>query len=437
MIIAVKQLLTNSFLSLRSKGSFANNIKYYTLYFFVTFIIQLIFTPVIARIFTAESYGTFSLVTSMATYASLVFTLQLEPAIVVAKSEGASRIISRAIFTINSIALVLSYLILAGVFAYFYFSSTFSFEKISYLLWVPLLSFLIASHNVYGNVANRSKKYKKIYQVMSPTYLAAKLTTVGWGKFIGNTFFGLYLGEILFRTVAVVLGFKYIIGGKLSTHLGFLSFTRAYNVAKKNANYIFYELPLRLVSLLSSQMPIYFLAIYYDVNKVGQFAFANAFLEIPVRLISYSFATVFFQKSSEVINSGGTMLKRSVKMLGGLFLLGVPPFFLLYLFSDQIFALLFGKQWGYASELAVSLVLFYFSRFVFEPFQVLFRVLGKQRIQFFTTVCYFLIFGVYLFFSMRDKGELTHIFRVMSLLSLAYFLIQTVYIFQLLRVRKS
>lgn len=430
--MVIKQAIKSTYLSFKNEGSFANNIKYYTLYFFVTFLVQLVFTPIIARVFTAEAYGTFTLVASLATYASVVFTLQLEPAIVVQRTEAEARLISRAIFTISLLAFALTFLILAGVFAIDFFIGH-SFSNATHFLWVPLLAILIAAHNVYGNVANRSKNYKKIYHVMSPTYLGSKLVTIGWGKFLNNNFFGLYLGEVLFRLAAVVLGFRYIIGQKLSTHFSFLSLSRTYAVAKANSNYIFYELPLRVISLLSSQMPIYFLAIYYNVTTVGQFAFANAFLEIPVRLISYSFATVFFQKSSEVINAGGTMFNRTLKMLGGLFLLAIPPFLILYFFSDRIFSFLFGDQWGYAAELAVSLVLFYFSRFVFEPFQVLFRVLGKQRVQFIATIIYFIIFGTYLFFSMSKKAELTEIFRVMSVLSLVFFILQTVVILQLLR----
>jgi|GEM_PF-7071566 len=434
---AVKIAFRNFYQAFRNEGSFVNNIKYYTLYFFVNFLIQLVFTPIVARVFTTEAYGTFSIVASLATYASLYFTLQLEPAIVIQKTDDESKIISRAIFTINSFAVVFTYIILGSVLLYYSFAYSVTFSTISYLLWVPLLSFCIASHNVYGYVANRNKKYKKIFQIMSPTFLGAKLSTIGWGKLVTNNFFGLYLGEVLFRVCAVVLGFKYVVGQKLSTYLRFLSLKETYSVAKRNSNLIVFELPLRLISLLSTQMPIYFLAIYYDKNIVGHFAFANAFLEIPVRLISYSFSTVFFQKSSEVINAGGDMLSKSVKMLGGLFLLGIPPFLLLYLYSDQIFSFLFGKQWGYASELAVSLVLFYFSRFVFEPFQVLFQVLRKQRIQFIITIVYFLTFGTYLFFSMRTRTELTSIFRVMSILSLVYFTIQTLFIFQLLRYKKA
>lgn len=429
----VKLTLRNLYQAFTNEGSFVNNIKYYTLYFFANFVIQLIFTPVVARVFTAEAYGTFSLVASLATYASLLFTLQLEPAIVVQKTDSEATIISKAIFTINSVAVATSYIILAVIFVGYYYRSPVAFSNMSYLLWVPLLSFSMAAHSVYGNVANRNKKYKKIFQVMSPTYLASKVATVSWGRFINNNFLGLYWGEVIFRIGAVILGFKYVVGEKLSTYLSILPFKRAYKVAKENSNYVFFVLPLRLISLLSSQMPIYFLAIFYDKSTLGQFAFANAFLEIPVRLVSYSFATVFFQKSSEVINAGGTMLKRSMKMLAGLLLLAVPPFTLMYFFSDQIFYFLFGKQWGYASELAVSLILFYFSRFVFEPFQVLFQVLNKQRVQFVITIIYFLTFGSYLFFAMQSKGELTQIFKVMSILSLFYFLFQTLLIFYLLR----
>ncbi len=431
-MMTVKLALRNLYQSFTNEGSFANNIKYYTLYFFVNFVIQLIFTPIVARVFTAEAYGTFSLVASLATYASLLFTLQLEPAIVIQKTEKEAQIISKAIFTVNSVATTISYIVLASVLVYCYFFAPIIFSNTSYLLWIPLLSFSIAAHSVYGYVANRNKKYKKIFQVMSPTFFGSKVATIGWGKFVNNNFLGLYLGEVLFRIGAVILGFKYVVGHKLSTYLNFLSFKRTCQVAKENLNYVFFVLPLRLISLLSSQMPIYFLAIHYDKATLGQFAFANAFLEIPVRLISYSFSTVFFQKSSEVINAGDTMLKRSLKMLGGLFLLGIPPFALMYLFSEEIFYFLFGKQWVYASELAVSLTLFYFSRFVFEPFQVLFQLLNKQRIQFIITIIYFLTFGSYLFFSMTNKGELTHIFNVMSVLSLFYFSLQTLLVFYLL-----
>ena len=293
---AIKLAFRSLHQAFRNEESFVNNIKYYTLYFFVNFVIQLIFTPIVARVFTAEAYGTFSLVASLAAYASLFFTLQLEPAIVVQRTEKEAVVISRAIFTINSLAVVLTYSLLIGILIYYSRAISVPFSHVSYLLWVALLSFCIVAHNVYGNVANRNKKYKKIFQVMSPTFLASKLSTIGWGKLISNNFLGLYLGEIFFRICAVILGFRYVIEKNIFTYLNFLSLRRTIAVARENSNYIFFEFPLRLISLLSSQMPLYFLALYYEKNIVGQFAFANAFLEIPVRLISYSFATVFFQK---------------------------------------------------------------------------------------------------------------------------------------------
>ena len=70
---------------------FAKNVINYASYFGLTFLIQLVFTPVIARVYTAESYGYFSLTSSIAAYLSVLYTLQLEQAVVLQKSELRSR----------------------------------------------------------------------------------------------------------------------------------------------------------------------------------------------------------------------------------------------------------------------------------------------------------------------------------------------------------
>jgi len=421
--------LRNILFSFKKEGSFANNISYYTLYFFINILIQFLFTPIISRVFSAEAYGMFCLVASLATYTSLIYTLQMEPLIVMQKDEEKAVNIARAIFTVSQLFTIITYTILAVVLVVNYTTGAKTRFSNIYLILSPILALMLAGYNVYGKVATRYKLYKNIFKVMWPLVLGTKVVTIGWGKLISGNFLGLFFGEFLFRLFAVILGFRYVIGKSISKYLAPLSIERTISILRENARFISYQVPQNLIALLCTQLPVYCIAIYYDEYTIGQFAFANALFEIPVKLISYSLSTVFFQKASEVLNGGGNLFNYAMQMLVGLFFLGLLPFVFLFFYSEFIFVTFFGSQWLLASKIAVVLMPFFYARFVCEPFQTLFQLLGKQKVQLIGTVIYFVISATFLFFSMEWEMEILKIFSYLCFINFFYFVSQTAFLF--------
>jgi O-antigen/teichoic acid export membrane protein len=102
-------------------------------------------------------------------------------------------------------------------------------------------------------------------------------------------------------------------------------------------------------------------------------------LSLPIALIGQAIGQVFFNKCSELINSGGSvylLLKRTLVIL---FFSAIVPFTVLFFFGRDIFAFIFGSNWAIAGYFSEILAIGTFFNFIVSPLSNLPIVLKKQK----------------------------------------------------------
>jgi O-antigen/teichoic acid export membrane protein len=410
-------------------NKFAKNAINYASYFGLTFLIQLVFTPVIARVYTAESYGYFSLTSSIAAYLSVLYTLQLEQAVVLQKSELRSRNISKVVFTTIVIFFIITYFVI-GAYQLFQFLIFDNVKNVpNSALLAPILAALIGFHAIYGAVANRFEQYKKILQFIPFVHFGSKLITVTWGMLFYKNFIGLLIGEISLRGGSTLIGFRYVINRRLSKYFGFLSISKLITILKENLSYLKFYFPFRIISVAVAQAPIFFFAYAYpQKNYLGYYAFACVFLEIPIKVFSYSIATVFMKNSFDALLDSKKLFVKTKKLILFLSFSGCLIYGFISLFAFQLFDFLFGSQWALSAKMAICLAPFFLFRFIFDSIQNLFLVLQLNRSQLIfnilSAILIFLLFYCCFIFSI----SILNILVIYSIGSIILILIQTVYL---------
>jgi lipopolysaccharide exporter len=105
-------------------------------------------------------------------------------------------------------------------------------------------------------------------------------------------------------------------------------------------------------------------------------------LQLPMKFVSISFSQVFFQKASEVCNTGGNVHALFRKMTLGLAALASIPTVLALLFAPPVFAWVLGAEWRTAGEYARWLVLWLAVMFTNLPANLCAQIYRKQRVLF-------------------------------------------------------
>jgi O-antigen/teichoic acid export membrane protein len=415
----------------KTEGTFANHLKHNSLFYFGNFFIQLLTTPFLTRIYAPEAYGTFTIINSIAFYLTLVFTLQTEPSIILVKDEA------RMIKSVNRLFSLVFYSFLLSniLFGLFYLISRNGFVhskiEISHLFLASVVAFVLAVNNVFGNISNWYKSYKRVFRIGTPFYFAGKLFSIGWGKLVSKGFWGLYFGEIIIRIATILVGFPFIIKRRIFAFFKLTSFRALFHYIRSNKKYAFYELPSRFILNFSSQIPLFYLIARYSKYEVGQYSLTVTLLEVPIRLISYSVGAVFFKKVSELKNEGKGLYNKSKLLLGGLALTGIVPFLLFYLFAGSVFTFVFGSKWELAGKLCSSLALFFYARFVCDPFVVLLRIVDRQKIILISSAVLIAVQVSFFYTVDRLHWNLLNIMTGFSFLGLVYYasLISAIFFF--------
>lgn len=108
--------------------------------------------------------------------------------------------------------------------------------------------------------------------------------------------------------------------------------------------------------------PVGLLAAIYDTYTAGLFGFAQRILEAPVRLLSYAASLAFLSEARTLSPSGVRRLfAATVVRFVILGVLGLGPIIVI---GPELFAIVFGRPWREAGEIAQWLVPFQLARFV-------------------------------------------------------------------------
>jgi len=433
----IKRFIKERISKTKEKGSFSYGISWTFSWASLSFILQLIFAPILSRIYGPEAYGEFAVYNLIATNFILIASVSYPQALLV--NQDLRR------FSRLSILILILTLLSIFLFSVFYFPFKTQWQKIFLDLegikWIPivLLVVILSTTNDILNKWNiRNSNYKFNLRADITGQILSKISSIIYGIKIIPNGFGIILAELI-RNVAHLI---VILGNRSSRKLLF-SFTKlnrnviqeANSIRKDLVDYPKFIFPGTWINIISNQLPIIFFSTYFGIFELGAYTFAGSLIAIPNKLIGNAIRPVFFNKAQQILESEGKHSLKQFTQKVTLYLTGVGTsiFFLIILFGEYIFTIVFGDSWALAGQVASYQAIFQISAFSITPIRSIFLILKNENKLFKFELFLFVIRIVSLFLLIYLGLDFIKVVLIYSVINLFIFSILHVVIYRMLK----
>ncbi|MFX3660613.1 MAG: lipopolysaccharide biosynthesis protein [Ectobacillus sp.] len=340
-------------------------------------LLNILLSPVITRVYKPEDYGILTIYTAVLGILTIVGSLKYELAIAIADDdEKAINILTLSvIILIIYIGLTTLILILFGEV----FLNLFDAEiLLKFVYLIPLGVLFIGLYNIFSQWAFRKKDYKSYSKTKLSQSISSNVTKIVLGLLnIGPI--GLLLGSILGTSAGITTLLLPIIK-KDRELLKRINKGSLLWCAKRYIRFPKFLAPSQLLNVAGIQLPIFFITSLYGTQVIGYYGLANGIVSLPMMLIGNSVSDVFFGEAANTGKSNPKKLKvLSLNLFKKLFLLGLLPLIILFLFGPFLFSLVFGDNWYEAGVYARIIAFLAFTRLIFMPISRVFEVFEKQK----------------------------------------------------------
>ncbi len=358
------------------KGNFARNVVLISTSSIISQILSIIFLPIVTRLYLPSEYGVLTVFVAIISILSVLSSFQYNKAIPIAKNNRkAINVVALSLIIVSLFSFLL--LIISILFGEKILQSYNIIELNNYIYFIPLGVFLIGVYSILSQWAYRIRDYILVTNTTIWQSVISNIVRVGLGLIkMGPV--GLILGKIINDSAGLISLSKPIYReGRLVKLINKKDIKK---VARRFVNFPIYSAPSDLVFTASMHLPVMFITSLFDSSVGGLFGFANSIIGMPIGLISSSLAQVFYAEIAYIGKNNPLEIKRlSKKLLKKLVLFGLAPFFIMAIFSPNVFPFIFGEKWIEAGSYVQILSVMYYFYFIILPFGRILEVLEKQR----------------------------------------------------------
>jgi len=357
-------------------------------------LVPIFLQPFLRRYFTPESFGAFSVYSSIVGILIIVSSLKYEQAIVLPKKDKESlnlvvlSLILNSLFSLVLLAIVL--LFNDRLLLLFNIPNKFSII----LYFIPLGTFLINTFQSFNYWLIRKKAF----------------VSISLNKFIRRGFEGLTQVILAFFKNAKGLIIGDIIG-QLSNIITVIIQTRKNGfsfkkVSYKKIKYVFkkysefpkYSLIPGFMSACSFLLPAILINRFYSAEYTGYFDLSKLLLSIPLALVASSVSSVLLQLVSEKFQNKKSFLVEIKPILYIVILISVFEVLIISFFGIDLFKFIFGNIWGFSGEISKILVWSYVLNFFVSSFSSFFISMRRIKTYSVWQIAYFTSILTLLFF---------------------------------------
>lgn len=370
----LQDILSSSLIRNSAKISVSNIIMY---------MLPLIVTPVLTRLYTPESFGEWGIFSSFVAIVNIGLFLGFENVIIQAKENEVSHIIKLCmgvtLCVISAIALSF-YVCIKGNLHFFTEFPT------PHILFIYLL--LYAIYTILYNIANRYEQYytlsfSSIVQGGSQAFFRIILAFV-----CIQALNGLILGTVIAQGCTALFILVFLLRKNLlRIDLGFC-FKRIKQLASQYRNFPLYDAPASMLSFAAFNLPVIILSLYFNKAAIGCFSIILQLLLMPMSLIGSAMGKVYYQKISA---DNGNIGHTTNEMLRILSVISILPLLIIACGGDKLIVLFLGSQWQSAGKVALCLALWSFPTILTQPLLYIFRVRNQQRLMLLYDILYFIL----------------------------------------------
>lgn len=341
-------------------------------------LIPIIITPVLTRIYSPTDFGIFELFLSVSLVLGMVVNLRYELALVLPeKDEDAWNIMGLGL--VLSLAISVFLFILVSFFADGIVSLLNNSEIKFWLYFVPLAVLFQGVFNMLNYYHIRQKQFKNI----SNANISRATLRTGLQLLIGffrTSAAGLIIGQIVGFFTGAVYMLKNV---NVKEIIQSITWKGMKDMAKKYQDFPKYTFPSTLANNLAVNMLALLIAGMFSIASVGFYSLANRILGLPSSLIGKSMSNVYYKEAIDQRKKNGNAISVFFNTMLKLFIISLPIFIVVFVFAEDLFAIVFGEEWRIAGEYAKILIPLIFIRFIVAPVSVSLSVFEQQKISLF------------------------------------------------------
>ena len=337
-------------------------------------LVALAATPVLTRLYGPTDFGLLAVFASIVSIAAVLASLRLEQAIPVPESdEEASHLVVLGFGAVGIVVAVAALLIGLGGEGLFHSLDAAQLAPLRWLLIPALVG--ASAYQILSFYAIRLGAYSEIARTRVSKNIAMIVTQAGLGL-TGIGAVGLVLGEVANRIVGMSVLVKLSLQ-RLREGLRGSTISDVFETATRYWRYPALSAPSALVNVAGFQLPILLLSNLFESAVVGWFALSLRVLQAPVSMVSQAVGQVFFSEAGTHYREG-TLPARVSEVTILLLRISVVPAMLVAVSGPDLFAWLFGQEWGIAGEYSQWLMPWLFLTLVTAPLSTIVFVLERQ-----------------------------------------------------------
>jgi len=376
-LTSVKSKINRSIGILQTQGSFGRNIA-------ITFsgntfilILGFILTPIMAKVYGPESYGQFAVFTAVCSLIIPFAGFQYPNGFVAARNRN-------EFFALIRMS-VLSVLVVSGL-SYFLVHLYVLIQNKNHtieneiIFLIPIYVLFSGLFVVLRGINVKLKEFGIAAKAKSFANLGGKLTSVGIGTIVSQSVIGLIIGNIVLLFVESLS----LLSKKLRLEIFFVSNVKIKTAEYRSAFINFKEYPTyvtinSVIHSVGTQIPIYFIALYFSEQQVGLFSLSLALILMPLNLIGNSIATVFLPKISELKDNIEQRNRVVIELYKKLFYPGVIILIFGSITLGYLVTPVLGNEWKGAGILASFIAVSFSFTLISLPLEVTYRIIGFER----------------------------------------------------------
>lgn len=343
-------------------------------------------TPILTRMYTPDDFGVFAVYIAICSILAVLVTGRYELAIIVPEhDEDAINIMALSIGLsfIISFFLLIVVLLAGNEIAALLGSASIA----SWLYLVPLTTLVMGCYQSLNYWVNRRSHYKRMAtsRVLQTASSSTVQLSTGVLK-VGSL--GLIFGQFFGQLISVIFLAKSIFSQEKEQVLK-INKKKIYEVVSRYNNFPKYLIVAHGFNTGSSQSPVLLLSSLFATSVSGLYMLTNRVLSAPIALVASAIGEVFRQQASKEYAQTGQCKVIYLQTIKKLILLSFIPFTILFVFSEEIFSLVFGSEWTEAGVISKILMPVFFLRFISSPLSSMFMIAEAQKFDLYWQIALF------------------------------------------------
>lgn len=344
----------------------------------VQFMITLVTTPIMTRLFAPEAYASFGIINTMAVTMVGIGLLSMPNAYTIEKDPALRRAVVQTMICL--LAILVGVATIIGLIMAL--TRVMQFERLALVL-LPVLVLTYGTRQILVSVATVRAHFNSLAlgQMVEP--LCSRGGSIALGTVFGGHPALILVAVALGHLSNAVLILKMVLKDSLHQWRGLFQRVKPFEILRRYADFVVFN------TASTQAMPLTMLAIqlamvtYFSAHLTGHYILANSILGLPVSLVAMTSSTIVYRHLIEVERTNPAQLLRHLcKSMGFYLMTGFVVMLPIILFGPALFSFAFGEVWNHAGKIASLLGIAYVSTFALTGVQSIFRVTRRLKIQF-------------------------------------------------------